>query len=76
MKKLLFAIVVSLLLSSAAFAEDAYILPDTIRTAIINYLVKQPYEEVAPGVQALMTLEKLKPTEEKPPELKVETPKP
>ena len=76
MKKILIIVVFILATSSISFAEDKYVLPETVRRAIVNYLIKQPYEEVATGVEALMTLEKLKPTEEKPPEPKVETPKP
>jgi hypothetical protein len=75
MKKLIIIFILLLSFVSVSFAEDNYILPDAIRTAIIEYLIKQPYEEVAAGVQALMTLKKVEP-EKLAPEPKVESPKP
>jgi hypothetical protein len=59
MRKLII-ILVFVAFTSPCWAQD-YILPDEVRKAIISYLIKQPYEEVAAGVQALMTLKEIPP---------------
>ncbi len=33
-----------------------YLLPEDIRAALIEYLQKRPYEEVAQGISALLSL--------------------
>lgn len=36
-----------------------YLLPETVRDAVLNYLVQRPYAEVAQGVAALQRLEEV-----------------
>ncbi len=42
-----------------------FILSESDRDALVNYLVQRPFQEVAQGVQKLLTLEEIKPEEEK-----------
>ena len=61
MKKFLIVIILLLNTTLCFSAEKSYILPEPVRTAIINYLSEQPYKEVAVGIQALLMLEELSP---------------
>lgn len=39
--------------------ETRYILPAAVRDAVLNYLGRRPYNEVASGMKALLDLEPL-----------------
>ncbi len=38
-----------------------YVLPEELRTALLQYLAQRPYQEVAQAIAALMKLQEIEP---------------
>ena len=44
--------------------ERQFVIPESVLTALVNYLQTRPYAEVAQGIAAISRLEELKPASE------------